>query len=435
MRAPFILKPCMLLIVLFAQASQLCAQSMYFPPAQGNDWETLSPDSLNWCPEKIDSLYSFLDASNAKAFIVLKDGRMVLEQYFDTFTADSMWYWASAGKCIMATLMGIAQEEELLDIHDPVSNYLGEGWTSCSPEEEVQRSIFHQLTMSSGFDTNSAFWNCVETECYQCVEDPEVQWHYQNGVYLRTFDVLEEASGITRNQYTNQRLKNPIGMGGFWFGTLYISTARDMARFGHLALNDFHWDGNPVLSDSIYANAMRETALEINPAYGYLWWLNGKDNFYAPLDFNLYDGWLIPTAPPDLYAAMGANEQRLYIVPSQGLVVARMGSAADESVAAISGWDTDLWELISNLECEPLSTRNEVETHSLLLYPNPAQGQVNLDEAHRYQTLRFYDLKGRLVKHFGESQLGTSMQVPAGFYLVEATLLSGEVARTKLLVL
>ena len=56
------------------------AQVSYFPPLTGN-WETTSPSSLGWCIENIDSLYSYLDRKNTKAFLIIKDGR--IEQRFN----------------------------------------------------------------------------------------------------------------------------------------------------------------------------------------------------------------------------------------------------------------------------------------------------------------------------------------------------------------
>ena len=53
-------------------------QSLYFPPTGSTIWETTAPETLGWCPERIDSLYEFLGSRNTKAFIVLKDGRIVL---------------------------------------------------------------------------------------------------------------------------------------------------------------------------------------------------------------------------------------------------------------------------------------------------------------------------------------------------------------------
>ena len=79
-------------------AAQVSAQSLYFPPISGGPWETVSPASLGWDESKIQPLFDYLQASNSKAFIVLKDGKIAIEHYFGTFTADSNWYWASAGK-------------------------------------------------------------------------------------------------------------------------------------------------------------------------------------------------------------------------------------------------------------------------------------------------------------------------------------------------
>src|SRR5690606_40158064 len=127
-------------------------QSLYFPPLAGDDWDTVSPASLGWCESEIPALYEALEDAGTKAFIVLQDGRIVLEHYVGTFTADSLWYWASAGKTLTAMLVGMAQERGFLSIDDPVTDYLGAGWTSCPPGEEALRTIRHQLTMTTGFD-------------------------------------------------------------------------------------------------------------------------------------------------------------------------------------------------------------------------------------------------------------------------------------------
>ncbi|HPJ54246.1 MAG TPA: serine hydrolase, partial [Flavobacteriales bacterium] len=99
-----------LTILLLLAATGTRAQQLYFPPNTGTTWDTLSPASLGWCTDSIPPLYDFLEQSNSKAFLVLKDGRMVLEKYFGTFTQDSLWYWASAGKSLTAFLVGKARE-------------------------------------------------------------------------------------------------------------------------------------------------------------------------------------------------------------------------------------------------------------------------------------------------------------------------------------
>ncbi|MFN5887198.1 MAG: serine hydrolase, partial [Flavobacteriales bacterium] len=104
------MKPCILILFLgcfFGGKSQ----NLYFPPTVGSAWDTLAPASLGYCQPKIDSLYTFLEDNSTKAFILLKDGKIVLEKYFGGHTATSPWQWASAGKTITAFMVGIAQQE------------------------------------------------------------------------------------------------------------------------------------------------------------------------------------------------------------------------------------------------------------------------------------------------------------------------------------
>ena len=131
---------------------QLKANDLYFPPLAGNTWETLSPSTLGWDETKIQPLYDFMEQQNSKAFIVLKDGKIVLEKYFGNFTQDSIWYWASAGKTITSFLVGKAQEDGFLKITEPTSKYLGKGWTVCPTDKEDKITIRHQLTMTTGLD-------------------------------------------------------------------------------------------------------------------------------------------------------------------------------------------------------------------------------------------------------------------------------------------
>ncbi|MFN9108716.1 MAG: serine hydrolase, partial [Bacteroidota bacterium] len=89
----------LLCVFLILSINNLQAQDLYFPPLNPSAaWETINPASLGWCTDKINALYDYLNQQQTKGFIVLKDGRIVLEKYFGTFTQDSAWYWASAGK-------------------------------------------------------------------------------------------------------------------------------------------------------------------------------------------------------------------------------------------------------------------------------------------------------------------------------------------------
>ena len=110
------MKNALLFFCLCFTASAASAQQLYFPPLTGNTWETVTPASLGWCEQYLDSLDEMLDNTNSKAFIILKDGKIAHEKYFDAFTQDSIWYWASAGKSLTSLLVGISQQEGFLYI-------------------------------------------------------------------------------------------------------------------------------------------------------------------------------------------------------------------------------------------------------------------------------------------------------------------------------
>jgi CubicO group peptidase (beta-lactamase class C family) len=142
-------------------------------------------------------------------------------------------------------------------------------------------------------------------------------------------------------------------MQGSWVKTgdlnLYFSNARSRARFGLLNLNEGTWDETPILSDMDYFTAMTTTSQNLNEAYGYLYWLNGKTNFKVPGSEELFSGTLIPSAPDDLFSGLGAFDQKLYIVPSKGLVIIRMGDSANEEELGPTAFDNELWIRINAL--------------------------------------------------------------------------------------
>lgn len=328
-------------------------EAMYFPPSDGsNTWESKSVTDLNWNQNAVQPLLDYLELKNTKSFIILVNGRIVMENYFNGHSATTPWYWASAGKTLTATLTGIAQEEGLININNKVSDYLGTGWTSAPLAKENLITCKNLLCMTSGL--NDALGDDVSPANLQYVADAGTRWAYHN-VYVKLQDVVAQASGQTWTNYFNTKLRDRIGMtGGAWINSdglsVYWSTTRNMARFGLLSLNQGKWDGNTIVS-SAYFNQATTTSQNLNQAYGYLWWLNGKSTYRLPglqLQFN---GTLIPNAPSDMYAALGKNDQKIYVVPSMKMVIIRMGEVAnpENPTFALSGFDNELWDKINDL--------------------------------------------------------------------------------------
>lgn len=405
-------------------AGVLAAQELYFPPTIGNTWATTDPASLGWCTDQIPALYDFLETSNSKAFIVLKDGRIVLEQYFGTFTADSSWYWASAGKSLTAFMVGLAQQQGYLDIDEPSNTYLGEGWSSCTPAQEAAITIRDHLTMTTGLDDTNGEFDCTDPECLTYLTEPGSRWSYYNAPYTLLDGVLEGATGQNLNTYIFSNLTSTTGLTGLFvqlgYNNVFLSRARSMARFGLLAQNGGTWNGTPILTDEAYFTAMTTPSQALNPAYGYLWWLNGQANYLLPGVQIQLPGPLMPDAPSDIYAAMGKNGQIINVSPSTGLVVVRMGNLPD-GLFVPNVYNNEIWEYLNAVICTPTAVNDTDHETPLLLYPNPAKDRLTiaLPSGTSAADVRILDAVGRTV--YQQQVSGTSAEVdtkalPAGSY-------------------
>ena len=391
-------------------------QDLYFPPLVGDTWETISMEELGWCPENLPALNTYLDDKNSRAFIVLKDGKIVIEEYYNGADASSLWYWASAGKTLTATMVGIAQQEGDLSLTDQTSTYLGDGWTSLTPEQEGAITIWNQLTMTSGLDDGLADPFCTDPECLVYLAEPGDRWAYHNGPYTLLDGVIEGATGSTLNAYCNNKIETQTGMNGLFipvdYNNVYYSIARDMARFGLLILNEGNWDGASVISDATYYNEMVNPSQDLNKSYGYLWWLNGKESYMLPGSEVIFPGSCVPNAPPDMFAALGKNGQLINVVPSQNLVLIRMGDNPGGLDGLVSNiFNNVIWDYLNQIMCETSSTATIEAPISVKMYPNPTS-ELLVVENIEYTSFTIYNQLGQRVidgnLNQGMNQINTS---------------------------
>jgi CubicO group peptidase (beta-lactamase class C family) len=341
------------------------AAANYFPPAgSGAEWKTIDAAEAGFDRAKLDEVLEFARQQRSSGLVILYRGRIVAEGYWNpndvsidrkAMSFKKLGYdqrvvgrdaagraiedVASAQKSISSMLAGIAQHRGMLKISDPVHKYLGPGWSQASTEQESDITIRHLLTMTSGLDEELKF-----------TAPPGTRWFYNTTAYSRVLMCTAAAAKLDRHDLTKQWLTGPIGMADSrWVerpnlgGAAarnevgFATTARDLARFGILIQANGEWDGRVIIEDKQFLHDALHPSQELNPSYGYLWWLNGQSHVMRGRQKVL--GSLIPTAPADLVAAMGAFQRKLYVVPSQHLIVTRLG---DECPPL----DANLWRLI-----------------------------------------------------------------------------------------
>ena len=425
------IKSKLLTIILLVFSSSAFSQTLYFPPLSGSNWDTLSNQELGWCNDSLQSLIDYVGDNNSKAFIILKDGKIALEKYYGTFTKDSLWFWASAGKSLTSFLVGLAQEEGLLSIDDLSSNYLGAGWTSCSPEQESLIHIRNQLTMTTGLNDNVVNPDCTSDTCLEYLADAGTRWAYHNAPYTLLDGVISGASGSTINQFYNTRVRNRIGMGTSAYisngdNNVMFSTARAMARFGLMILNRGVWNQDTLMHDMGYFDAMLNSSQSLNPSYGYLWWLNGKSSFMLPGSQTSFPGWLLPEAPADLVSGVGKYCQYVNVVPSMNLVLVRMGMDPNGIGALVpTVLNNEIWRRLNGIMCS-VTQINLSERNTPTIFPNPASDFIQIQRETKEEKLDYqlFDLQGRQIDS-GNSSIINVQQIQSGIYLLKITTPNG----------
>jgi len=399
---------------------QLRAQTLYYPPITGNTWETLSPQSQGFEQSAIDSLYAFLDRNNSKGFMLLQDGKIVLEKHFGTFTKDSVWYWASAGKTLTGFLAGCAHSQGLLELDASSKTYLGNSWSSMTPAQEDSVKVWHHLTMTTGLDFTVANLDCTDPSCLQYKAASGTQWYYHNAPYTLMDGIIEGATGQKLNAFFSQQIAYKTGISGLFVpvgdNNVFFSKMRSMARFGLLMLGDGQWNGQNIIGDTAYIKSMTRSSQSLNPSYGYLTWLNGQNAYMLPGSTLRIPGKLLPSAPGDAYAAMGKNGQIICVIPSQNRVWVRIGDA----------WSGSGIDLVPNVFCDRLwSYINQLGTASIQeisgasepIYPQPAEaGQMIHLPAQWGTHIRLFAADGKLIADL--IPLNDSIAAPekSGFY-------------------
>jgi CubicO group peptidase (beta-lactamase class C family) len=275
---------------------------------------------------------AFEDNANQKTRTVLVayKGQIIGERYIDGFTAETPVLGWSMTKSVLATLYGILQFNDKINVrtYHPFNEN----------KEKAKISLDHLLRMQSGLSwdedygsisdvTEMLFLDADMTEkqaLQEVIAPPKEIWNYSSG----TSNLL---SGILRNQFkTHQEyldfpyeaLIDKIGMhsmlietdmeGNFVGSSYGWASTRDWAKFGILHLNRGHWNGEHIFAPE-WIDYIAKPTKQSEGTYGAHWWLNAEGKYAY--------------VPRDLFSANGFQGQRVFVIPSKDLVIVRTGLA------------------------------------------------------------------------------------------------------------
>lgn len=319
----------------------------YWPTA---GWKRCAPEEVGMNSDKLMRAYEYAADSRlfTEGILIAKDGYIVGEAYFNGFTILSRHDGYSIAKSFTSALIGIAIDRGLIkSVDEKAAAYLPAWQAAHTPEMKKRITLKHLLTMTGGLAWNN---DSTKLDDYligaqddyinyvlniPALYEPGTRWSYSNGEAIFLSGVIEKATGVKASHFAYDHLFKPIGAVGIYWSSDAAghtitawgihATLRDFARFGYLYLNQGMWDSTQVISKNWIQESTQAISDSMNH-YAYLWWL--------PPGFTDYQRWNIP---PKTIIALGANTQRLFVVPEKNLVVVRVGY---DSEAADSGWNS-----------------------------------------------------------------------------------------------
>lgn len=314
-------------------------------------WPVDDPVEHGFDPVLLEDAAAWVEGEGSDSLLVVHEGAIVFERYWNGGGPETMRQLFSVTKSFASTLVGVAEQRDLLSVDDLASSYISE-WVGTDSEELLVR---HLMTGDSGryWDFASDFPgfggepqpDITQYAIGRGQQFPaETTWQY-NQMAIQCLDrVLSEAAGVPTTDFAERALFDPLGMRHTIAGTDQVgqmtmswgmaSSARDMARLGYLYLKRGSWNGEQLVSEDFIAAATTQ-ANPINTNYGYLFWLNPDGGWYEAVTLVFHpEGKPYPDAPSDVFVASGALGQMVFVSPSEDLIIIRQGQSSPTGSAA-----------------------------------------------------------------------------------------------------
>jgi CubicO group peptidase (beta-lactamase class C family) len=305
-----------------------------YRPLPGEDWEVSTPKAHGLDPELIDEVYQEAEELETLfSLLVVKDGFLIAEQYFNGSSIDSKTLIQSASKSYISALVGIAIEEGCLSsIDQKMIEFFPEVADDVTDPRKREITIRQMLQMRSGYpdeETDSAYlealyWGVYPPliEDFPLVSEPGTKFHYSNLTYSWLAILLERACGPDLKDFARGHLFQPTESEvGDWLkdregnyigsGGIHV-TARDAAKFGLLYLRDGAYEGTQIVpADWVHASLQTYS----QGARNYGWGFAFKDLGYG------YGWWTARAGDHDFSFAWGHGGQLIVLLDELDMVI------------------------------------------------------------------------------------------------------------------
>ena len=280
-----------------------------------------------------------------KAVVVLKNSHIVAERYAEGYGIDTPILGFSATKSVISALTGILVRKGALTLDQPAPVAAWQGAGDPRHAISVDHLLRHTAGLALGSSLSASLGSALEpvnrvkyiepdmaayAESIELETPPGRAWNYNDGNTIILSHLVRNATGGRASdvlRFARQELFDPLGMrnvtiefdaaGNPEGSTQMLATARDWARFGMLYLNDGVVGGKRILPEGWVTYSASPTP-NAWVGYGAGFWTNQGDSFGA--SYRIEHGW-----PRDAFFAKGTIGQYVIVIPSEQLVIVRLG--------------------------------------------------------------------------------------------------------------
>ncbi|WP_407149413.1 serine hydrolase domain-containing protein [Bradyrhizobium sp. ORS 86] len=281
---------------------------------------------------------------HTRAIVVLKDGRVIAERYADGVGIDTPLLGFSATKSVISALTGILVRDHKLSLDHPVPIA---AWHPDDPRHAitVDQLLRHTAGLALGSSLQTSLASALEpvnrmkfvesdmaryAESIPLASVPGQVWNYHDGNFVILSHLIRNAAGghaADVMRFARRELFGPLGMRNVVLefdsagtpegSSQMLASARDWARFGQLYLDDGMAGGKRILPEGWVTYSASPTP-NAWVGYGAGFWTDRGDSFGA--SYRVAHGW-----PRDAFFAKGTIGQYVIVVPSEHLVIVRLG--------------------------------------------------------------------------------------------------------------
>ena len=299
-------------------------------PEVGVDWQYSKMYNKNKLPAEV---IQTLEKNESTAFLIIKNDSIIHEQYWDRTRENTLSNSFSVAKSIVGILTGVAADEGLIHLDDPVGKY----FPKFNEGMNAKLQIKHLLQMSSGLNWDESYSSLFSktTKAYygsdlkgqvlklKVIREPGTKFEYMSCNTVLLSLIISKATGKKISDYASEKLWKPIHalQPAYWSldhndgeekaYCCFYSCARDFAKIGKLMLDSGNWNGQQVVSknyvkEMLTPNMIKDESGNPTLYYGYQWWMMTYHNH-------------------PLFYARGILGQYIIVVPDEKLVLVRLG--------------------------------------------------------------------------------------------------------------